>query len=71
MTQQKAFTPQVTCSTIASNKKGYAVTYPSGIKHWTTSFDNFPEILWSYIKTDTILLLQIHYYNIRRKLRFK
>ena len=26
MTQQKAFTPQVTCSTIASNKRGYAVT---------------------------------------------
>ena len=71
MTQQKAFTPQVTCSTIASNKRGYAVTYPSGIKHRTTSFDIFPEILWSYIITDTILRLQIHYYNIRRKLRFK
>ena len=50
MTQQKAFTPQVTCSTIASNKRGYAVTtdcvinpYPSEIKYWTTSFDIFPE----------------------------
>ena len=50
-TQQKAFTPQVTFSTIASNKRGFVVTancvnpYPSGIKYWTNSFDISPEIL--------------------------